>query len=325
MPTLNGQNGHIDTALSNFAVMAFDAGADGSGFIGQGLMPKIPVGKQSDFYWTLDEQPFLRDAGLATYRAPRTQAKRIEFNVGTATYFAPNFALAHDFGLEEKANLDMALRGQQNVTLVVGNLRRGEEIRIANLLTSISNVGSGVALTGGDKWSDYANSDPLGCITTAQAFIQATTGVVPNTLAMDWNTSKVLRRHPQMLDMFKYTDGGSVTMDQLKNAFDVSEILVSRSIKDNSREGQAASKVSLWGNFACLAYVNPAAPDFENPSTGGVRFRWDQNDIYPGEFGVLRTVYDGAGSTHSETIEVGYFQAEQIVARNMFYTLTGTL
>lgn len=322
MPTINGQNGHIDAALSNFAVMAFDSGGD---FIGDLLFPKIPVPRQSDFYWTLDGAPFLRDAGLAARRAPRTQAKRIEFSVGTANYFAPNYALAHDFGLEENKNLDMALRGQHNTKLVVDNLKRGQEMRIAALVTSISNVGSGVALTGTDKWSDYASSDPLSVITTGQAFIQARTGVVPNTLALDWNTAKVLRRHPALLDLFKYSDGGVVTLDQMKTAFDVENLLISRSIKDNSREGQASSVVSLWGNFACLAYVNPGAPSFENPSTGGVRFRWDDNGIYPGEFGVLRTVYDGAGSVHAETIEVGYFQDERIVARDMFYTVTGTL
>lgn len=322
MPNVTGQTGHIDVALSNFAVMAFDAGGD---FIGDLLFPKIPVPDQSDYYWTLDGAPFLRDAGLATRRAPKTAAKRIEFSVGTATYFAPNYALAHDFGLEEKKNLDPALQGQQNVQLVVSNLKRGQEMRIASLVTSISNVGSGVALTGTDKWSDYAGSDPLGVITTAQAFIQAKTGVVPNTLAIDWNTAKVLRRHPALLDLFKYSDGGVVTLEQLKTAFDVEQLLISRSVKDVSKEGQTSSVVSLWGNFACLAYVNPGQPSFENPSTGGVRFRWEDNGIYPAEFGVLRTVYDGAGSIHAETIEVGYFQDERIVARDMFYTITGTL
>jgi len=183
-----------------------------------------------------------------------------------------------------------------------------------------------VALTGADKWSDYTASDPLGCITTAQAFIQGATGVVPNTLALDWNTWKVLRRHPQLLDMYKYTSGGEVTPEQLRSAFDVENLLVARSIKENQREGTGAtSKTSIWGNSAILSYVNPSPPSFEEPATGAVRFQWNDNGIYPGQFGVMRTVYDGAGSTHSETIEAGHFQDEKVVARDMIYTITGTL
>jgi hypothetical protein len=322
MPELTGSTGHIDAVLSNFAVMAFNADGD---WIGDKLLPKVPVGKQSDLYYTLDIAPFLRDEGVHALRAPRTQAKRVTYGVSTGTYYAPNYALAHDFGLEEFANLDAVLRGQQRTSLVVSKLRRAQEVRIANLLTSISNVGSGVALTGADKWSDYTSSDPLGVITTAQAFIQGATGVVPNTLALDWNTWKVLRRHPQLLDMYKYTSGGEVTPEQIKSAFDVETLLVARSIKENQREGTGAtSKTSIWGNCAILAYVGPNTT-FEEPSTGAVRFAWDQNGIYPGEFGVMRTVYDGAGSIHAETIEVGHFQDEKVVARDMIYTVTGTL
>jgi hypothetical protein len=33
------------------------------------------------------------------------------------------------------------------------------------------------------------------------------TGLVANTAVMDWDTLQVLRRHPVLLDMYKYTSG----------------------------------------------------------------------------------------------------------------------
>jgi len=234
--------------------------------------------------------------------------------------------LAHEFGLEEFANLDAPLNGQQRVDLVLGKLRRAQEIRTANMLTSISNIGSGVALTGGNKWSDFSGSDPIGDITTGHAFISGTTGLIANTLAIDWDTAKLIRRHPQMLDMYKFTSGGQVSMEQLASAFDVQNIIVARSVVDRSVEGQAASITNIWGNMAFLAYIPPGGGGtFEAPTAGAVRFQWNSNGIYPAGFGVMRDVDDRAGGKHVETIEVGHFQDEAVTARDLMYIVKDTI
>lgn len=324
MPLLTGRSGHLDAALSDFAVAAFDMQSDA--FIADQFFPAVPVKHQSDKYYILDQRQFQTDVGTAALRAPRTKARKVEYSVSCASYYAPNYALAHEFGIEEFANLDMALKGEQRTLLVVGLLKRAQEQRIANIVTSISNIGSGVVLAGTNKWSDYANSDPIGDVTSGAAFIRANTGLIPNKMLIDWDTYQLLGRHPVLLDMFKYTSGGTVQDSDIAKCFKVEEIVVAKAIKENQPEGGSTSSLtSLWGNTALLAYVPPGTPSFETPSAGLYRFQWNDNGIYPGNFGVLRSMDDAAGGTHSETIEVGHFQDERVVARNLLYAITATI
>lgn len=326
MPQLNNVSGHIDAALSNYAVAAFDSGADGMNFVADKICPAIPVTNQSNRYFVLEAGAFFIEDGNGALRSPQTAAKRVNYSVSSDGYYCNNYALQHAFGLEEIANMDPAVRGTQAVDLILGKLRRGQEVRVANLLTSISNVGSGVALTGANKWSDLTGSDPIGDIDSGHAFIRRQTGLVANTLVTDADTMALLRRHPTLLDMYKYTSGGTVADAQIAAAFRVQNIYMAGGLKNVANEGQTKSLVNIWGNSAVLAYVPPGGGGtFSAPTAGVVRFQWTNDGIYGAGFNVMRTVKNEAGSEHAEIIECGHFQAEKVTARDLIYTLTGTL
>ncbi len=326
MPTLTGRSGHLDVAMSDFATVAFET--RDSQYIVDQLFPAIPVDKQSNKYFILDQRPFFTSPGDGALRAPRTQARKVEYSVSCDSYFAQNYALSHEFGVEELANLDRALLKEQNETkLLVNNLKLYQEIRVANKVTSISNIGSGVLLTGGNKWSDLVNSDPLGDVMSGQAFIRALTGLVPNVLMLDWDTHQVIKRHPVLLDMYKYVAGGTVTDEQMAAAFAVDKIIIAKAVKENQPEGAATSSLtSVWGNNALLAYVpGDGVPSIAEPCAGLYRFQWTSNDIYGQNFGVLRSQENGAGQRHVNIVETGHFQDEKIVARNLLYLIGNTL
>ncbi|NJM10609.1 MAG: hypothetical protein HC889_00650 [Synechococcaceae cyanobacterium SM1_2_3] len=309
--------------MSGYAVAAFDAQ---QGMVADRFMPAIGVTHQSDRYFVLDPGSFFIDDGQSTKRAPQTVAKRVQYNVSSDGYYCDNYALQHAWGMEEVANMDPAVRGRQAVDLVVGRLKIGQEVRCASLLTSISNIGSGKALTGTAKWSNYAGSDPIGDVNTGQAFIRAATGLTPNTAIIDTDTMAILRRHPALLDLYKYTSGGQVSDQQIADAFRIKTILEASGIKNVANEGQAKSLVNIWGNVCVLGYVPPGGGgSFQAPTAGAVRFQWNNNGIYPGTFAVERTMYEGAGSIHAEVIETGYFQAEKVTAPDLIYALTGVL
>lgn len=326
MPALNNISGHIDAALSNYAVAAFDAGNNGEKFVADAVMPAIPVAYQSNRYFILESNSFFTEDGNQALRAPQSAAKRVIYGVSSDGYYCNNYALQHAMGMEEMANLDPALRGQQAVDLILGKLRRGQEVRCANLLTSISNVGSGVALTGANKWSDLVGSDPIGDVDSGQAFIRRATGLAANTLVMDSDTIAILRRHPLLLDMYKFTSGGTVTNEQLAQAFRVDTILEAAGLRNVANQNKANSLVNIWGNCAVLMYRPPnGGGTFTAPTAGAVRFQWTSDTIYGAGFNVLRTTRNDAGSEHAEIIECGHFQAEKVVARDLIYTITGTI
>lgn len=316
-----GGDAHIDVPLSNFAVSAFSDGTDE--FIADQLFPSVPVGKQSDKYYTIQKDNFLMLPSEGALRAPRTQARRVEFTVSSDAYFALNYALANENALEDLANADVAIQLRQNsVRIVTAQLRRAQEDRIARLVTSASNVGSGVILSGSTKWSDFVNSDPLGDVTTAHAFIRSNTGLLANTMVIDWDTLQVIRRHPDILDMFKYTEGGMATDAQLREVFKVQTILVGRAIKNVGKEGQVASMANIWGNNVLLAHIERGTS--LQTQTLGLRMQWTPEG-FPAPFSVERRVESGAGTRKVEIVEAGHFQDERLVAPSLGYVIASTL
>lgn len=309
---------HIDVPLSNMAVQAFTGG----NLIGEALFPSVPVDKQSDKYYVINKADWLRLPDT-TVRGPGQPPRRVEFSVSSDSYFAPNYALSGSNPFESLANADRAIRlRQRTANFVTTVLRRAKEQRIASQVTSISNLGSGVALTGTGKWSDYANSDPIATVNTGQAFIRGVTGFTANVAVIDYDSMITLRRHPILLDMYKYTQGGQVTEAQIAEAFRVQRILVADAIKENAKEGGTSSMTNIWGNFCGLFHVEPATT-MEDVMTFGQSFRWTNPQL--GVPFAVRIYDDPDPGKKLEITEVGYYDAEKVVARDLSYGITGTL
>lgn len=309
---------HIDRPLSNLAVKAFDGGM--SGFIANQVMPIARVNKQSNLYYVLEKESFLRIHD--TTRSKKSKANVIDFEVSSDSYYAKEYALATETALQDLANEDEAIDTRQNNNdIILTGLMRDYENRVASIITSISNVGSGVALTGTAKFSDYTNSDPIGYVNTGSAFIRQNTGLKPNTAIMDEDTFTMLQRHPDLLDMYKYTSGGQVTLDQMRSAFKVDRILIGTAIKENALENGTSSMTNIWGNNLVLAYIN--RPTGLKTVTYGLSLRWN----VPGmpSMRVGRQRFSGPGTRNIEVQEAAYNQDEKIIGQQLAYALTGTL
>lgn len=315
--TATGRDLHHDALLSQLGIAAFTTA---SAFIAGRIFPTVTVGKQSDRYPIIEKDAFLRPA--QTLRAPGTPPRRVGFTVTSDAYFANNHALATEIPIEDLANADVGFALRENSTkLVTGLLALGLEDRVARLVTSISNLGSGVALAGTAKWSDYANSDPISDVTTGQAFIRKQTGLRANTLVIDEDTLAIVRRHPVLLDHFKYTAGGLLGLAQLAELFSVETILVGQGIKQNAVEGGTSSLTNLWGNNALLCRVEPAIT--METATFGLAYRWTPPGV-PTAFQVERYPNPDPGAK-AEVIAAGYYQDERIVARDLAYLISSTL
>lgn len=312
--------GHLDRPLSNLAVKAFASGEQ-SGFVGQRLFPVVPVGKQSNKYYTIDKDSWIRrhDAN----RSPGVAANRVEWRVSSDSYFADNRALAVEHPIEHIANADEVLQTRQTDTeFLVDGLLRDLEIRIANKVTSISNIGSGATLTGNDQWTAVQSADILAQVHTGQAFIQSQTGMVPNTMVMDWDSFQLARRNERLLEHFKHTEAGILDGDQLRSLFNVQNILIGRGIVNNAEEEATASLTNIWGANAVMAFVDPN-PRSTRALSMGMGFRWRPEGM-PTDMQVMRSQMNDAGSRHVEVIEAMYYQDEKIIAPELAYAITAT-
>lgn len=309
---------HIDTPRSNLAIKAFDGTTS---FIAPQVFPIVTVDKQSDKYYKIEKNSWIRIH--RTLRAPGNKANRIEFDVSSDSYYADNYALAAEIPVEALANADAAIRVRDNHQANLNEaLLRDYEDRVARIVTSASNLGSGTALTGGNKFSDYVNSDPLGVVTSGHAYIENVTGLTANTAIMDKDTYNILLRHPQILDMFKYTAGGMATDQQLNQVLKVDRILIGRGIKNNAIEGGTASVTNIWGNNLILARIIPGIS--LQTATLGLSPRWT-NPMFGAAMAVMRGERMGAGEEKVEILEQSYYQDEKIVAPELGYAITGTM
>jgi len=314
-----GPDAHHDVPLSNFAVSAFARGAEG--FVGNDLFPAMPVGKQSDRYYVIDKAAFLRNPD--TRRSPGTRSKKVEFRVSSEPYYAENHALHTTITAEDGANADAAIQLRQNgVGLINTNLQRAQEVRIANIVTTSGNLGG--ALVVASKWSSLATgtSNPLTDVESAHAFIRLTTGLVANTMVLDYDSWQKVRRHADLLEMYKYTSGGQVTEEQLASAFGVQRLLIPQGVVENALEGGTSSMTNIWGNNAILAYLGPNTG--LQSQTLGIRMQW-RNPAFPAAFGVQRRLAMGAAEEKVEYIESGHYQDEKLVATNLGFQLLATL
>lgn len=315
---LTARDVHYDAPLSRICVQAFRQGT----LIGPRLFPIVDVEHQSDMYYVIDKAAWLRTPSSAL-RAPKTSPRRVEFNTSSDRYFADNYALAGENTFEALANADSQIRLRQRTGMkVTGDLSACMEVRIANKVTSISNIGSGVLLTGTAKWSDYGNSDPISDITTGHAFIRNNTGMRANTLVLDYDSHEIVRRHPVLLDMYKYTQGGFLNDAELRECFKVGEIIVGDAIRNVAPEGKPASMTNIWGNNALLCYRDTSAPGLETV-TFGLGFQWTPEGI-PAPM-QARTYNDPDPGKKVEVVEVGHYQDEKIVARELAYLVGNTL
>lgn len=312
---------HFDRLLSNVAVEAWNS-SDGQ-FIADQVLPSVSVDKQSDYYAIIEKDGFFREWDAE--RAPMTAANKIQWSVSSAMFLARNYALAGETALEDLSNADDQFSVRENtVKAVVLGLKRAREIRVAGLVTSGTNVGSYVALSGATKWSAVDSADILGQVNSAHAFIRSQTGLVPNVAVIDWDTLQVARRSSRLLELFKYTQGGELPVDMfMRNVLKVEKMHVGQGVKNVAAQGKSASMSNIWGNNCLLAYVAPSMAG-KQTQTFGLTFEWTP-PIYPANMGVQRSVYNGAGENKVEVIETGHYQAHQVIARELSYLISATI
>ena len=101
-----------------------------------------------------------------------------------------------------------------------------------------------------------AGGGGLAAISDAKAKIRKSTGQYPNVLHLDVYAYEALKRHPKIIEHFKYTGAASITTAMLATYFDIETVVVAKAVSVASLE---ADFTELWGNNTILAYVAPAS------------------------------------------------------------------
>ena len=301
---------HIDKLLSEFAM-----GYRPDGFIADMIFPTVTVGKQSDLYPVFDRGDRLRQQD--TKRAPATEAKRIEENVGSETYYANNYALAAGVTIEDKVNADPILASDKALSktrLILDHLMLDNEVRVATQVTNTSNVGSSSAVD--SAWNGAG--DPLGDMNSAIDNVKYSNGKVVTHIVFGPAAWDAFRRDSTVRNLINGTNngGGYVSEADVAQLLQVPNIMVGNAFQNTGDEGQAEALSEIWGDNVLL-YHAPQSASFDDPSFG-YSIRW-QGAGLP-NMQVERHPYNSR--TKSEDVEVGYYQDEKITGASYAFLLS---
>jgi hypothetical protein len=266
--------------------MAIQVRQDAAGFVSDRIFPIVPVDKQSDKYFIWTPEDLLRDS--MQKRVAGTESEGRGFTLSNDTYYCESYAehVPLTYDQLDQADDPLNLRNQALVQLMSARMIR-KEVDWASTFFATGVWGSSVTPT--NQWSDYGSSDPVSDVDTGKLAIRDATGLLPNIGVTSYEVIQKLKRHPDVLDQFKYTSSQSITTDMLAAFFGLDEILVGRAIKASGADGKTASKSSIFGKHFLLLHRNMAVSGVNPAPTAGVSFvqRGGVNG-YNGEGAVVR-------------------------------------
>lgn len=243
---------HIDAALSDVSIRRRN-----EEYVGERLFPAMSVSKDTDKYFVYGTEQFRLENDI---RAPGTRAKKVDWTVSTDSYSLEEHALEKAIADEERDNADPPLSIEiDSVEFLTDLIQLRLENSIATDATTSGNYAAAhtAALSGGQQWSDYTNSDPLEDIRKARVQIHGAIAKKANVLVFGFQVYEILKNHPKILARMSHNERGLVTKQLLAELFEVEEVLVGSALKDTAKEGQTASLSYVWGKNVVLAYRPP--------------------------------------------------------------------
>lgn len=296
---------HIDSALTSVSIAYRNPL-----YIGDEILPRIRVTKQSDYYFVFSKGAWFRIPSF-TRRAPGRRAVRVDYSLTTGSYACVEHAFAKGVADETRENADDPLSPEtEAVEFVSDNLLRAHEKRISDLVFTGANWATTAAAS--TKW-DVDTSDPIGDVNTMRESVQALIGREPNIMVLGYNVWADLKDHPDMLDRIKYTQRGMLTQELAASLFEVDKLLIGKALYDSALEGATAVMTQIWGKSVLMLYV-PPAPALMTPAAG-YAFEWK-----PMEVARFREDQE-----RQDVFEVRHSVAEKITGSDAGYLLTSVV
>jgi hypothetical protein len=298
----------------------FDLEQNQRGFVWDQLMPVFDVAKASGNFGRIPVEQLLQQRD--TRRAPGSGYARGKWT------FIPDSYVTVEHGAEEPVDDNEAqmysdyfdaeaISGLRARDAVLSNAER----RVLNALlntATFANAGAGTA------WTNASGALPITNIETAINAIYAACGLWANTIAMSYQTFRLLRNCDQIIDRIQSNGAGDrtlatdITVQQLAQVFDVPPIVVAGSSQNTAAEGQTAAFSQIWDRTKVWVGVTADSNDIRKPCVGRT-FHWSQDGS-----SIAGTVESYRDETvRSDIIRVRHQVGEKILFPEAGYILTG--
>ena len=242
------------------------------------VMPEVMVDYESYKYWVwTKEQGFtVPDTKIGR----RSQANEIEFSGELVSGSTEDYGLKASVPRRDKKVGDsqatniMPLQKATEGVMKLVELQREQQTAGLVFKAATYNASNKETLAGNSRW-DTATGDPVAAIEDAKdKFLYD-----PNTLVIGQLAWRKLRRNPNVIKSITRMDGdkGIASRDEVRDIFEVENLLIGTARINASRPGQDAALDFGWGKHAALLYLDRTANptrDAEAAPTFGFTAMW---------------------------------------------------
>lgn len=238
---------HWDALLTQWS-MAYSNGT----LIADQVCPVLPVAKKSDKYLVFGREAF---SLYRTLRAPRTRPAQLDWSVSDSDYHCEEYMIEQPLDDIETDNADAVVQAERStVETLTDSLLLDHEKRVADILTSASTFTQNTEPD--PNWNE-ASADPVGDVLAGKEVVRAAIGRNPNVMVLPASVLASLRTCTAIIDMVKYSAVGKVTIDLLRNLFEIDNLIVADAVYNSAQEGDTFTTTDVWGDTVGLYYMGP--------------------------------------------------------------------
>ena len=244
--------GRLEELRINAYLSKVARGYSNSAFIAETIFPVIDSELEKVDIFEFNKEAFQVCDTERSIRANSNVISPKGFTKKTTTLTEHDLAYPIDYREEEESKIVKLQLHATNV--VTEGLKLKHEKQCADLVQDTNNYASTnkIVLSGTSLFSNAA-SDPEGVVDDAKNAIAGKIAQLPNTMVMGYDSFKDLKKHPKLRDLVSTSKTRIITLDLMKEIFDIENIVVGKSVFVN----EAGSFVKVWGNNIVLAYVPP--------------------------------------------------------------------
>lgn len=231
-----------------------------AGWAGAQLAPMFRTAEQNAKYAVFDKENFL-NRPKNIQRAPGTPYSHSGMSLSEDSYNCEDkgHAVVVDETQRKKYRnqFDADFAAIRRAMMVV---RYGHEREVKALV----DAGTVPSSTPGTKW-DASGSDPKGDIKALRKAFRDGCGMDPNTLTINKDVAEALYEHPDLIDLFKYSQVAVLGAEDIARVFKIPRVIIAGEYEQSAEEGLTSSITQIWGDDAIFS-VTDNSQDLEAPN-----------------------------------------------------------
>lgn len=272
---------HRDVALENISVAYKSDGLISGNF------PVVNVNRESDIYYVYSKDIMTIPETIRQ----KGRANQADWNVSTSSYLLQNHALETPVYDRDRRNADKAIKPDIDATeFLTDKINLRYEKSLAQLMLADTVWSNNMSLSADATF--LSNSvNPILVYDSATSVIAKQSGVLPNTVIVNFATFLALKENSATVDRIKFTSADSVSEQMLAKLLNVQNFWVARAVENTGEENLSDTTTAqnfIWTNASWIGYLNPS-PGLKkvsamytfglNMGTNGVKVdRWRQEE-----------------------------------------------